>query len=92
MDFPYSPVRLATLMMSEGASRGQVALVRTAAGMAYLISLISLAVFVIAAAAARLAIAPQRLQRLGQPAHLRPDGRAAMWSTGWTAMRALTLR
>jgi hypothetical protein len=48
MDFPYSPVRLATLMMSEGASAEQVVAVRTAAGMAYLTSLISLGVFVVA--------------------------------------------
>jgi hypothetical protein len=47
MDFPYSPVRLATLMMADGASAAQVAAVRTAAGMAYLISLVSLAVFVV---------------------------------------------
>lgn len=48
MDFPYSPVRLATLMMADGASAEQVAAVRTAAGMAYLTSLVSLGVFVVA--------------------------------------------
>jgi hypothetical protein len=53
MDFPYSPVRLATLMVSDGASAEQVALIRTAAGMAYLISLISLAVFVVILKAGR---------------------------------------
>lgn len=47
MDFPYSPVRLATLMMSAGSTSAQVGAVRTAAGMSYLISLISLAIFVI---------------------------------------------
>ena len=47
MDFPYSPVRLATLTMTDAASPDQVAAVRTAAGMAYLISLISLSAFVI---------------------------------------------
>ncbi len=47
MDFPYSPVRLATLMMADGASADQLAKVRTAAGMAYLTSLISLAIFVV---------------------------------------------
>lgn len=47
MDFPYSPVRLATQMMSDGTSVTQIANVRTAAGMAYLISLISLGVFVV---------------------------------------------
>jgi len=46
MDFPYSPVRLARLMMADGANDAQVNAVRTAAGMAYLTSLISLAVFV----------------------------------------------
>ena len=47
MDFPYSPVRLATLMVADGASAEQIAAIRTAAGMAYLISLLSLAVFVL---------------------------------------------
>ena len=47
MDFPYSPVRLATLMMTDTALPQQVAVVRTAAGLAYLISLISLAIFVV---------------------------------------------
>ncbi len=47
MDFPYSPVRLATLVIGESATDGQVGLVRIAAGMSYLISLLSLAVFVV---------------------------------------------
>lgn len=47
MDFPYSPVRLATLMMADGAPKAQVDAVRTAAGMSYLISLIGLSFFVI---------------------------------------------
>ncbi len=53
MDFPYSPVRLATLMVSDGASAEQIACIRTAAGMAYLISLLSLAVFVMMLKAGR---------------------------------------
>ena len=47
MDFPYSPVRLATLMMTDGASDEQVVAVRTAAGTAYILSLVSLAFFVL---------------------------------------------
>lgn len=47
LDFPYSPVRLATLMMSENASPADIAAVRSAAGTAYIISLISLAFFVV---------------------------------------------
>jgi hypothetical protein len=47
MDFPYSPVRLATLMLAEGAEPGHVTAVRMAAGMSYLISLIGLSFFVI---------------------------------------------
>ena len=47
MDFPYSPVRLATLMMAGDATEAQVGAVRTAAGMSYLISLLSLTVFAI---------------------------------------------
>lgn len=45
MDFPYSPVRLATLMLADDAPATMVNALRTAAGMAYLISLISLGVF-----------------------------------------------
>jgi hypothetical protein len=47
MDFPYSPVRLVTIMMSDGATPEQAALIRSAAGIAYLTSLISLSVFTI---------------------------------------------
>lgn len=47
MDFPYSPVRLVVLMLPEAASAQDVIMLRTAAGMAYLISLLSLAVFLI---------------------------------------------
>lgn len=47
MDFPYSPVRLATLMMADGASPTQMLAVRTAAGTAYILSLLALAIFVL---------------------------------------------
>ena len=47
MDFPYSPVRLMTLVVGAGASEEQIGVVRIAAGMSYLISLLSLSVFVI---------------------------------------------
>jgi hypothetical protein len=47
LDFPYSPVRLTTYMLSDTATAEQIADVRTTAGTAYLISLVSLAVFVI---------------------------------------------
>ena len=47
MDFPYSPVRLAAQMMSDGVDSTSYEAVRSAAGMAYLISLVSLAIFVI---------------------------------------------
>lgn len=47
IDFPYSPVRLMTLMMSSTAPSAHVDEVRTAAGMAYLISLVMLSLFVI---------------------------------------------
>jgi hypothetical protein len=53
MDFSYSPVRLATLMVANDATMEQVAAVRTAAGMAYLISLVSLSVFVVLLKAGR---------------------------------------
>ncbi len=47
MDFPYSPVRLAAELMARSGSPAAYETVRTAAGMAYLISLISLAIFVL---------------------------------------------
>lgn len=47
MDFPYSPVNLVVLMLPADAPAKQVDLLRTAAGMSYLISLISLAFFAI---------------------------------------------
>lgn len=53
IDFPYSPVRLILLMLPDDASAAEIAILRTAAGMTYLISLISLAIFVIALGAGR---------------------------------------
>ncbi|WP_243266425.1 hypothetical protein [Sulfitobacter sp. DSM 110093] len=47
LDFPYSPVRLVVLMMPVDASYESVNLIRTAAGLAYLVSLIALATFVL---------------------------------------------
>lgn len=47
IDFPYSPVRLVVLMLPEGTSLHQISLVRTAAGMSYLISLLTLGFFLI---------------------------------------------
>ena len=47
LDFPYSPVRLAKLMMADGASEAQTLAVLMAAGVSYLISLIGLSFFVI---------------------------------------------
>lgn len=47
MDFPYSPVRLATWMMGPEASEAQIGALRTAAGISYLISLLSLVIFVV---------------------------------------------
>ncbi|PTR20760.1 hypothetical protein ORIO_00755 [Cereibacter azotoformans] len=46
MDFPYSPVRLATLMLSEGATQEDLEAVRNAAGIAYLVATAAIAVFV----------------------------------------------
>lgn len=47
LDFPYSPVRLATAMMAHGADADQVVAVRIAAGTAYLLSILSLMFFVL---------------------------------------------
>jgi len=45
MDFPYSPVHLAIQMLPPDADPSLIGAVRTAAGMAYLISLVSLGIF-----------------------------------------------
>jgi len=47
IDFPYSPVNLVVLMLPENAPEWQVERIRTAAGLAYLISLLSLAALLI---------------------------------------------
>lgn len=47
LDFPYSPVRLAVLMLPETASLQLVETVRAAAGLAYLVASIALLVFVL---------------------------------------------
>jgi hypothetical protein len=47
MDFPYSPVRLATLLISPQATAEEVMLVRASVGFAYFLSLVALAFFVI---------------------------------------------
>lgn len=47
IDFPYSPVRLVLVALPDGAAASDVDLVRTTAGIAYLSSLLTLAIFVI---------------------------------------------
>ncbi len=47
MDFPWSPVRLVTEMFPEDSDASSLFLIRTLTGLAYLISLLSLAVFAI---------------------------------------------
>ena len=47
LDFPYSPVRLTTFVLADNAAYGEVLAVRTAAGTAYFLSIVFLAVFVI---------------------------------------------
>ncbi len=47
IDFPYSPVRLVVLMLPPEASLNHIQLVRDTAGIAYFISLFTLAIFVI---------------------------------------------
>lgn len=46
-DFPYSPVRLTILMMPADTSEVVLGHVRTAAGISYLLSLLSIAVFIV---------------------------------------------
>ena len=47
MDFPFSPVRLATLMINDGTPDGDTSFVRIATGLSYLTSLMSLSIFVV---------------------------------------------
>ncbi|WGW05775.1 hypothetical protein [Tropicibacter oceani] len=47
MDFPFSPVRLMVLLAPEGTSLDRLELLRTTAGLAYLISLVTLLFFVV---------------------------------------------
>ena len=47
IDFPYSPVRLVVLMMPDESSRQLIEDVRTAAGLSYLISILSLGTFIL---------------------------------------------
>lgn len=47
MDFPFSPVRLATLMINDGTPDGDTGFVRIATGLSYLTSLLSLSIFVV---------------------------------------------
>lgn len=47
LDLPYSPVRLLVLMLPDDASAEQIGIVRTAGGIAYMTSLITLGVFVV---------------------------------------------
>lgn len=47
LDFPYSPVRLMILTMPEGSAAQELEMMREAAGMSYLISLLALSIFLI---------------------------------------------
>ncbi len=47
LDFPYSPVRLLTLMLGEGLNEHQISIVRSAAGVSYMTLLLSLLAFVL---------------------------------------------
>ena len=47
IDFPYSPVRLIVLMLPEGAGAHLVEQVRMAAGLSYLVSILSLGLFIV---------------------------------------------
>ena len=75
IDVPYSPVRLVVLMLPSDMDVQQVTLVRTAAGISYLISLLTLVIFRADHAADRLAEPDGHLQRLDQSADVRSDHR-----------------
>ncbi len=48
LDFPYSPVNLVIKMLPENASQQNIALIQAAAGISYLVFLLTLAIFLIA--------------------------------------------
>ena len=68
LDFPFSPVRLMVLMMPEQASEQLITSVRISAGIAYMISLVTLLVFV------------TMVRLLGWPTRNRPGTR---WARFW---------
>jgi len=47
MDFPFSPVRILTELLTDSSDQAQTAIIRSAAGISYVVSLLSLAVFAI---------------------------------------------
>lgn len=47
IDFPYSPVRLVVLMLPADSDPGLISIVRTAAGISYLVSLVAMAAFLV---------------------------------------------
>lgn len=47
MDFPFSPVRILTTLLTDSGASPHTQIVRSAAGISYVVSLVSLAVFVI---------------------------------------------
>jgi len=47
MDFPFSPVRILTLLLTDNGTSPHTDIVRSAAGISYVVSLVSLAVFLI---------------------------------------------
>jgi hypothetical protein len=59
IDFPYSPVRLMLVMMPDDTPSSVINSLRTAAGLSYLISLLSLAVFIVLL---RMRVWPRRTQ------------------------------
>ena len=47
MDFPYSPVRLVILMMPQQTEAGVIDVIRMSAGLAYIVSILTLAIFIV---------------------------------------------
>jgi hypothetical protein len=47
MDFPFSPVRILTTLLTNDGTAANTEIIRSAAGIAYVVSLVSLAVFII---------------------------------------------
>ena len=93
IDFPYSPVSAWwCLMLPADAPVAHVHLVRNAAGLAYLTSLLTLFIFIVFQRIRQWPLQHGSFNVWVNLPTFRPHRRAAMWWIAWNGTRALTLR